>query len=489
MTGLGLKSDGTVVGWGSGAGLSSNSLATLSNIVDMEIDSQGTTFLRSDGYAIRLGSSSTGLSNVVSLAFEDDTFMALRADGTVSFCCFAFGTVTNNVMAIGATRYETMFLKRDGSVYSPQTPPLPAAMTNNAIGVASTLTSRLVLKSDGTVQAVGGDAATNIPAGLSNVAVIEGGADHGMALLTMRSFPPVFLSTVLDTTNLVVSSKGSSQWFGQTNVTHDGVHAAQSGLIGSNTASAMRLWVAGPVTVSFWWKVSSETNHDFLSFSAGSVLLTNISGETGWRQCTLTTPPGNQLLQWTYSKDASGTAGQDAGWVDQVVITPIAPSIVTQPAGTNVLGGASVTFNVVAAGTPPLTYRWRKDGSVVSTGSSASYSLLNVTRSNSGVYSVIVTNVAGTMASSNAVLVVHVPQHLSGPIVHSGGTVTFTSSDVDGGALSQSNLANLHVEISSNLVDWVTLPNALTLTNGALQIQDPAGTTAPKRFYRIVETW
>lgn len=249
------------------------------------------------------------------------------------------------------------------------------------------------------------------------------------------------------------------------------------------------MWVAGPVTVSFWWKVSSETNHDFLTCSAGSLVLTNISGETGWQQCTLATPPGNQLLQWTYLKDAAGTAGQDASWVDRIVITPIAPSIVTQPAGTNVLGGANVTLNVLATGTPPLTYLWGKDENAINSGLSSSYSLLNVRRSNSGVYSVTVTNVAGSVTSSNAVLTVHVPQYLSAPIVQFDGTLRFTSSDVDGGALSQSNLANLHVESSTNLVDWVTLPNALTLTNGVLQIQYPAATIAPDRFYRIVETW
>jgi hypothetical protein len=99
----------------------------------------------------------------------------------------------------------------------------------------------------------------------------------------------------------------------------------------------------------------------------------------------------------------------------------------------------------------------------------------------------MVTNVAGSITSSNAVLAVHVPQHLSAVVVHADGSITFKSSDVDGGALSQSNLANLHVETSSNLVDWATLPNALTLTNGTLQIQDPA--IAPNRFYRIIESW
>jgi len=43
--------------------------------------------------------------------------------------------------------------------------------------------------------------------------------------------------------------------------------------------------------------------------------------------------------------------------------------------------------------------------------------------------------------------------------------------------------------VSSNLVDWVTLPGTLTLTNGLLQLQDSYATDAPMRFYRIIETW
>src|SRR6185312_8170360 len=117
------------------------------------------------------------------------------------------------------------------------------------------------------------------------------------------------------------------------------------------------------------------------------------------------------ILQWTYSKDAGGSAGQDAGWVDQLVVTPIAPSIITQPVDANISGGSNVTFTftVTATGTPPLAYQWRKDGNTLTNGPSASYSLFNVTRTNSGGYSVVVTNVAGSVTSSNATLLVRVP--------------------------------------------------------------------------------
>ncbi|HEY4984405.1 MAG TPA: hypothetical protein VIJ24_05030 [Verrucomicrobiae bacterium] len=43
-----------------------------------------------------------------------------------------------------------------------------------------------------------------------------------------------------------------------------------------------------------------------------------------------------------------------------------------------------------------------------------------------------------------------------------------TSTDVGGGILSAADLANLEVQVSTNLVDWATLPDALTLANGAI---------------------
>ena len=158
--------------------------------------------------------------------------------------------------------------------------------------------------------------------------------------------PPVFLPNALDTPVLVVSSRSSPQWYGQTGVSHDGKHAARSAQIASSTASSMRMLVTnGPINVSFWWKVSSETNHDFLTLSIGGVPQTAISGEVDWQQVTFTVPAGPQMLIWTYSKDAAGTAGMDAGFVDQLTFTSIAPTITSQPLSQTVLGGPAVLFS------------------------------------------------------------------------------------------------------------------------------------------------
>jgi hypothetical protein len=311
-------------------------------------------------------------------------------------------------------------------------------------------------------------------------------------LLADRDFPPVFLHTALNTSNYVVSSKGAPQWFGQAAISHDGTNAAQSAPIGNNLSSSMRMWITGPVTVKFWWKVSSETNHDFLNFSAGATVLTNISGEADWQQVTVTVPPGNQILQWTYAKDSSGSAGQDAAWVDQLQIVPTPPTILMQPqpAFQTVLGGTNVTvaYNVSAFGTPPMMYFWRKDGVPVASGlNKTNFTLVGVVRADSGTYSVFITSPYGNATSSNAVLVVHVPQTLGTPTIQPDGSISLASTDAGGGQLSLSDLTNFEAQVSTNLVDWETLSNALSLTNGTLQLQDSGQTNSPMRFYRLIE--
>jgi hypothetical protein len=67
------------------------------------------------------------------------------------------------------------------------------------------------------------------------------------------------------------------------------------------------------------------------------------------------------------------------------------------------------------------------------------------------------------------------------------GTFALTAGDADGGILWPADLPNFHAQVSTNLVNWATLSNHLTLTNGMLFLQDPGSTNSPCRFYRIIE--
>ena len=165
---------------------------------------------------------------------------------------------------------------------------------------------------------------------------------------------------------------------------------------------------------------------------------------------------------------------------------PTPPIITTQPTGQTNVGGTLVTFSVIATGTPPLSYIWQKNTAPIGGLSGTSLILTNVTRINSGTYRIVITNIAGSITSSNAVLLVRVPQHLGTPVQLPDGTLVLVSSDADGGIISAADLPRFAAQASTNLVNWNTLPGALTLTNSSLRFYD-ATTNGPMRFYRIIE--
>lgn len=97
-----------------------------------------------------------------------------------------------------------------------------------------------------------------------------------------------------------------------------------------------------------------------------------------------------------------------------------APTITTQPVSQSVAAGTSVTFSVVAAGTAPLYYQWKKDGvSVTTGGGGTSYTTAEV-----GSYTVEVINSYGSVTSSTALLT-----NNSGTSIASEPSTGVTASD------------------------------------------------------------
>lgn len=98
--------------------------------------------------------------------------------------------------------------------------------------------------------------------------------------------------------------------------------------------------------------------------------------------------------------------------IKQLQYPPIPPHIVQQPVGTNDLFGSNAVFTVSAASVSalPLFYQWQRNGSNLLAESNlvgvASNFLIisNVQMINLGFYSVIVTNVAGSVTSSAVLL-------------------------------------------------------------------------------------
>jgi hypothetical protein len=86
--------------------------------------------------------------------------------------------------------------------------------------------------------------------------------------------------------------------------------------------TALSVTVDGPTSLSFYWKVSSESGYDFLRFYIDSVLQYSISGTVDWTQRNYALGAGSHVLTWTYAKDESLNSGFDCGWVDHVSINP-----------------------------------------------------------------------------------------------------------------------------------------------------------------------
>jgi len=84
----------------------------------------------------------------------------------------------------------------------------------------------------------------------------------------------------------------------------------------------------------------------------------------------------------------------------------VAPTIVVQPSSQTTVAGTGVSFSVVASGTAPLVYQWRKDEVPINGATSATLTLNNPQSGDAGLYTVNITNSAGTIVSTGATLTV-----------------------------------------------------------------------------------
>jgi energy-converting hydrogenase Eha subunit F len=94
---------------------------------------------------------------------------------------------------------------------------------------------------------------------------------------------------------------------------------------------------------------------------------------------------------------------------------PTAPFVFTQPTNQTVVAGSDVNVTVVAIGSSPLSYQWSLDGTNLPGATDALLTLTNIQIGQSGRYSVLITNLLGSIASSNALISVSAPAPCSAP--------------------------------------------------------------------------
>ena len=99
----------------------------------------------------------------------------------------------------------------------------------------------------------------------------------------------------------------------------------------------------------------------------------------------------------------AGCAGLVSGPVHPATV---APSITTQPASQTVTLGQTASFSVVATGTAPLSYQWKKNSVVISGATSSIYTTPTTVASDNGTqFIVVVSNSAGSVTGNAALTV------------------------------------------------------------------------------------
>jgi hypothetical protein len=85
---------------------------------------------------------------------------------------------------------------------------------------------------------------------------------------------------------------------------------------------------------------------------------------------------------------------------------PVIPLVASQPQNQTALGASGASLSVGAFSTTPLSYQWEFNGRALAGATNSMLALISVSPSNSGSYSVLVSNSFGAVLSSNAVLAV-----------------------------------------------------------------------------------
>lgn len=111
---------------------------------------------------------------------------------------------------------------------------------------------------------------------------------------------------------------GSANWFKSTNQAHGGSYSAEGEDITDDQSTYIEWTAPATGTLSFWWKVSSENDYDWLRFKINGTEQFKISGEVDWQQKTGISVNEGDTLRWEYTKDFSDSEGSDTGWIDDI---------------------------------------------------------------------------------------------------------------------------------------------------------------------------
>ena len=188
---------------------------------------------------------------------------------------------------------------------------------------------------------------------------------------------------------------------------------------------------------------------------------------------------------------ATGLSGCGGGGGGGSSGSPLqAPLITTQPSDQTVVNGQPATFSVSASGDAPITYQWRRGGVNIDGATAASFTLVLPQLLDSGsVWSVVVSNAAGSTTSAGASLIVKTGPGISlvAGMPGGGGSIDGAAGRFNGpSAVAVDVLGNVYVtEYFNQTIRKITPAGVVsTLAGSAGIVGATNGNAAAASFYR-----
>ena len=165
-------------------------------------------------------------------------------------------------------------------------------------------------------------------------------------------------------------------WYIVSDQVYEGSYSARSGAIAESSSTSLRLQVEVLASgeLSFYKKVSTETDYDVFSFLIDNVVVGEWSGTVDWSKSSFEISQGTHVLEWKYAKDYSMSGGSDCCWIDYISFPPVK--------SVNVLDGVENIEAAVEGQSVTLTwdalsgadeYIIRRDGVEIATQAGTSY--------------------------------------------------------------------------------------------------------------------
>ena len=149
------------------------------------------------------------------------------------------------------------------------------------------------------------------------------------------------------------SPSGSGLWFisdatAIPTLAHGGRFGAQAGDLADDQRTTLEVTLETEGgSISFWRKISSEANYDFLEFYIDGERLDRWSGDLDWGSVSYPVSAGVHTFSWQYAKDYSVSSGADTAWIDDLVFPPVVPDT-TPPTVSQIVPADGATISTAS---------------------------------------------------------------------------------------------------------------------------------------------